>query len=83
VYQPTPSTAVRKTALTTKQYEEHNGQSKPTNVIQRSAYVVFSLTVYKHTNHGQCTYNVTVKRFRTTNVAEENQLVLQLLSVCL
>jgi hypothetical protein len=82
VYWPTPSTAVRKTVMTTKQYEEH-GQSKPIYVIQWSAYVVISLTVYKHIQDGQCTYNVTLKRFRKTIVAVEKQLVLHTLEcVC-
>ena len=85
VYWQTPSTAVRKTAMTTKQYEEQHGQSKPTYVIQWSAYVVITLIVYKHIQDGQCTYNVTLKRFRATIVAVEKQLVwhtLECVCVC-
>jgi len=65
--------------MTTTQYEKQHGQSKPTNVIQRSAYVVISLPVYKHIQQGQCTHNVTWKRFRATIVAVEKQLVLHTL----
>ena len=64
--------------MTKKQCEEHNGQSKPTNMIQRSVYVVISLTLYKHREQGKCTYNVTLKRFRATIVAKEKQLVLHI-----
>ena len=65
--------------MTTKQYEGQHGQSEPTNVMQRSAYVVISLAVYKHIQHGQCTYNLTWKRFRATIFAVEKQLVLHTL----
>jgi hypothetical protein len=65
--------------MTTKQNEKQHGQSKPTYVTQRLAYVVISLTVYKRIQRGQCTYNVTLKRFRATIFAVEKQLVLNIL----